>query len=67
MERINYYDFITSRNNDDCNAALDRMKNRIDMEKISDFIDTVPYINELQRDFYKKYISARYEIIIMGS
>ncbi len=65
--KINYYDFITSRNNDDCNAALDRMKNRIDMEKISDFIDTVPYINELQRDFYKKYISARYEIIIMGS
>ena len=35
------------------------------MEQISDFIDAVPYISELQKKFYKQYIRARYEKIIL--
>lgn len=32
-----------------------------------DFIDKVPCISDLQKEFYKTYISARYEKIIMPS
>ena len=34
------------------------------MEQICSFIDTVPYISDLQKDFYKHYISARMDIIL---
>ena len=34
------------------------------MEEISAFIDDVPYITELQKAFYKRYINARYELIL---
>ena len=30
-----------------------------------DFVENVPYISELQREFYKKYISARYGLIML--
>ena len=62
--KINYYNFLMTAENDDCNAALMRMVPRIDMHKICDFIDQVPYLSELQRDFYKTYLRARDELII---
>lgn len=49
----------------ECNEALGRIVSKIDIEKIRDFIDDVPYISEMQKEFYKTYISARYEKIIL--
>ena len=37
---------------------------RIDLEKIGAFIDGVPVITDLQKIFYKTYITARYELIL---
>lgn len=62
--KINYFDFLTNCNDDDCNEAVKRIIQRIDLDKINDFIDDVPYLSELQRVFYKQYIAARYEKIL---
>ena len=62
--KINYYDFISSGENADCSAAHERIFPRIDMEKIYALIDGTPYITDLKKEFYKKYIMARYEKII---
>lgn len=62
--KINYYDFLIAAENKDCNAAVLRMVPRIDMIAIHAFIDEVPYITDLQKEFYKRYLSARYELII---
>ena len=65
--KINYYDFISSRENADCVAALERILPRIDMDKLYDLIENTPYITELQKEFYKKYIEARYEKILKSA
>lgn len=61
----NYYDFLTKAEHDGCNEAVRRIVPRIDIQQIFDFVENVPYISELQREFYKKYISARYELIML--
>ncbi len=62
--KINYYDFISSGENADCVAALERILPRIDMDKIYKLIDNTEYITDLQKGFYKKYIAARYEKVL---
>ncbi len=62
--KINYYDFLTAAEYRACNEALDRIVPRIDLQRISDFIETVPYLTDLQREFYRAYITARYEKIL---
>ena len=62
--KINYYDFLNSGENEDCNDALLRIVPRIDMEKIARFIDRVEGIMELQKQFYQRYLSSRYDRII---
>ncbi len=62
--KINYYDFLMKVDNKECNKALLRVVPQIDMRKICDFINDVPYISQLQKEFYKKYINERYEKII---
>lgn len=62
--KINYYDFLNSGKNEDCNEALARIVPRINMEKLVHFIDQVEGITELQKKFYKHYISARFDLII---
>ena len=63
-QKINYYDFLTAGENEDCNAALLRMVPRIDIAAIHGFIDETPYLTDLQRTFYKSYLSARFDLII---
>ena len=62
--KINYYDFLNNGKNEDCNDALARIVPRINMEKLVHFIDQVEGITELQKKFYKHYISARFDLII---
>lgn len=65
--KINYYDFISSSQNADCIAALERIVPKINIEKICNLIETTPYITELQKEFYKKYIVARCEKILRST
>ena len=48
----------------ECNAAIQRMLPKINLEQIKGFIDEVPFITKLQKTFYKRYISARFEHIL---
>lgn len=63
-KKLNYYDFLMSTENTGCNEAVQRIVPRINMEKIKGFIEKVPYISDLQRQFYMTYIAARYEKIL---
>ena len=58
-ERIQYFEFISSLQNNDCNLALKRIVPRIDLKKIYKIIDETLFISELQSCFYKKTISVR--------
>ena len=62
--KINYYDFLSSAEYEDCNQAVRHIYERADMSKISALIDGVPYISDLQKEFYKRYIAARRDLIL---
>lgn len=66
-KKINYYDFLMKGEYPDCNEALIRIGNRIDMNAICDFIDDTPYLTDLQREFYKKYLAQRNNKLIQPS
>jgi len=56
--KINYAKFLAAPPEELCDAVA-RIVPRIDMGAISAFIADVPYITQLQRDFYIAYLSAR--------
>lgn len=62
--KINYYDFLRHTENPDANEALKRIARRIDMKQIGAFIDQVPGISDLQKEFYKRYVGARNDLIL---
>ncbi len=64
-KKINYYDFMTGAENADCNTAIERIYPQIDIEKIGRFIYETEGITGLQKEFYTKYICARYDKIIV--
>ncbi len=66
-KKINYYDFISSLKNDDCNKALLRMIPKIDVDNISKIIDDESFLTTRQKIFYKYYINQRYEKILLHS
>ena len=57
-EKINYAKILASPP-DDLRDAIDRVLPRIDLVRICAFIDDVPYLTDLQREFYKRYLTAR--------
>lgn len=64
QKRINYFRFISSLQNEDCNAALERITKRIDMKAIAEMIDAIPCIGDLQKRFYKTMLIERKERIL---
>lgn len=62
-KKINYMSYIKSAKNSECNNALKRVFEKIDIDKINGFIDEIPYIAQIRKGFYKKIINYRYEII----
>ena len=65
--KINYFDFISQGDDPDCASALKRIFPRIDLQRINTFIDQVQPLSELQKDFYKTYIQARYNLILLSA
>ncbi len=66
-KRINYLDFITSCENNDCCKALKRIKSKIKINEIYEIIDAVPMLTKVRKQFLKEVIKARNEIIINHS
>ena len=63
-KKIKYFDYISSRQNEDCNRALKRIVPRIDMGKIKGIIDYTPFISDLQKDFYLTMLIERKKRIL---
>lgn len=63
-EKIRYFDFISSLENEDCNRALKRVLPKINMEEICDIVDKTPLISDLQKEFYKTMLIERKEQIL---
>lgn len=62
--KINYYDFLTGTGNTDCANALKRIAPRIDTTQIAEFIQQTPEITVRQKQFYTRYVTARYDLLI---
>ncbi len=63
-KKINYFEYITSMINVDCNEAVKRVVPKIDFEVIDDIIDRTPYITNIRKEFYKKILRLRYDNIL---
>lgn len=63
-QKIQYFKFISSLENEDCNKALKRILPKIDMEKIDGIVDETPFISNLQKEFYKTMLRERKERIL---
>ena len=63
-QKIQYFKFISSLENKECNRALKRIVPRIDLSKIYRIIDETPFITDLQREFYKTMLRERKERIL---
>lgn len=62
-KRINYYKFIKSHEYVECDKAIERIKNKIDLNKINKLIKDVQYISEIQKNFLITIIKKRYETL----
>lgn len=61
--KINYISYIKNMHNQDCNKAIKRVFNNINIDEINKFIDNIEAIKISRKEFYKKIINIRYEII----
>ena len=66
-KKSSYYEIISSLDFEECNFALVRIVERIDFDKINKLIDSVEYISEIRREFYKTILKQRYENILLKS
>ena len=63
-KRANYYKVITSLEFNDCTEAVKRIAPRIDMVAIGNLIDEVEQLSALQKEFLKKILRMRKELIL---
>ena len=63
-KRANYYNVITSCEYKDCTNAVKRIAPRIDLAKINNLIDGVDQLSNLQKEFLKKILKLRKELIL---
>ena len=63
-KRANYHKVITSLEYKDCNEAIKRIVPRINFGEINDLIEGIEGLSRLQKDFLKKILKLRKEIIL---
>ena len=62
-KKINYMTYIKQMKNEECNDAIKRLFANIKIDQIKNFIDNIGCMSDVRKDFYKKIIEHRYEII----
>ena len=62
-KKINYMTYIKQTKNGECNKAIKRLFLNINIDAINKFIDNVEVMSTTRKDFYKKIIAKRYEIL----
>ena len=66
-KKINYFEFISSMQNKDCNLALKRIFPKINLNTIENIIEKTEAISDTRKEFYKRIINLRYEKILKYS
>ena len=62
-KKINYMSYINKMENEMCNEAIKRVFENIKINEILTFIDEIEVISIPRKEFYKKLIQYRYDII----
>ena len=62
--RIKYFEFITNLKNEDCNNALIRMYDKINLDKIFKLINEIDIISNTRKEFYCEVIKGKYKEIL---
>lgn len=62
-KKINCMEYIKKMENEECNNAIKRLFSNINIDEINTFIEKVESMSAIRKDFYKKIILRRYEII----
>ena len=62
-KKINYMTYIKQMKNEECNNAIKRLFANINIDEIRKFIDDIECMSDIRKEFYKKIIEQRYEII----
>lgn len=61
---LNYFTFISSLKNEECNKALKRVVPKINLQKINMIIDNIDFLTEYEKNFYKIIIQKRKELFL---
>lgn len=62
-KKINYFTYIKQMKNVECNNAIKRLFVHINIGEINNFIDNVEGMSTTRKEFYKKIIEIRYNIL----
>ncbi len=62
-KKINYMSYIKQMKNEECNKAIKRLFTEINMDEIKKFINSIECMSDIRKEFYKKVIEQRYDII----
>ncbi len=62
-KKINYMSYIKEMKNEECNNAILRVFNNINLDEIENFIDGIECMSDTRKEFYKKIIRQRYNVI----
>ena len=62
--KIKYLEFITTLKNEDCNNALKRNYDKINLDNIFELINNIEVISEIRKQFYCKVIEGKYKEIL---
>ena len=62
-KKINYMTYIKQMKNKECNNAIKRLFANINIIEINKFIDNIECMSNVRKEFYKKIIEQRYDII----
>ena len=63
-KRVNYHKVITSLEYKDCNKAIKRIVPKIQLDDINKLIDNVEELSQLKKEFLKKILKLRKELIL---
>lgn len=63
-KRANYHKVITSLEYNDCNKAIKRIVPKIQLDDINKLIDNVEELSQIKKEFLKKILKLRKELIL---
>lgn len=61
---LNYYNFLTQTDNQDCLRSLKKITSRINLEKINKIVEETPYISDIHKKFVQTILKERKERIL---